>query len=324
MLHNYKSIINFSLSFILFFFLVFYDCTFSQVNGLDSSQAKIITAARDIISSVKFCGLVTIGDNGLPDIRTMDPFPPDKDFTVWFGTNPKSRKINQIKNNPDVALYYNDSAGNGYVVIHGRAELINDKNEKTKHWKEEWSRFYPDNDTSYLLIKVVPQKLDVINYKKAIYGDPVTWRAASVFFENNSMKTTYDKSTKKLKPYLMFPGTCREALNFYKDCFNGEIVMMQTFADSPVKVPEELKQRIFNSEFHAKGVHFMASDDLPSNKITVGSNFALFITFTDREEEEKVFKKLSEGGRVLFPIGKNSFGMLVDKYNIRWMMETSE
>lgn len=122
----------------------------------------------------------------------------------------------------------------------------------------------------------------------------------------------------------MFPGTCKEALNFYKDCFGGEIVMMQTFADSPVEVAEELKQRIFNSEFRADNVHFMASDDLPNNKVSVGSNFALFVTFSDLAEEEKVFKKLSEGGKVLFPIGENSFGMLVDKYNIQWMMESNK
>ena len=324
MLYNYKSIKYFSSFFILFFFLVFFNYNFAQVNEIDSSRANIIAGARDIISSVKFCGLVTFGDSGQPDIRTMDPFQPDENFIVWLGTNPRSKKVNQIKNNPDVVLYYNDPAGNGYAVIHGRAELINDKEEKVKHWKAEWGRFYPDKDSSFLLIKVVPKKLGVINYKKGIYGDPKTWRAASVDFENNSIKSGYNKNTNKLKPYLIFPGTCKEALNFYKDCFGGEIAMMQTFADSPVNVPAEFKQRIFNSEFRAGNVHFMASDDLPGNTVTVGSNFALFVTFSDRAEEEKVFNKLSEGGKVLFPIGENSFGMLVDKFNIQWMMETHE
>lgn len=320
-MHFNKSVPYYTFFIILFCVSIFLNTGFSQVNKIDSSQTKIIAAARDIISSTRFCGLVTIDDNGQPDIRTMDPFQPDENFTIWFGTNPKSKKVRQIKDNPNIVLYYNDPAGNGYVVIHGSAELINDKGEKTNHWKEEWSQFYPDKDSSYLLIKVVPQKLDVINYKKTIFGDPVTWRAASVELGESRTYFSDNNNPNQLKSYLMFPGTCREALSFYKDCFNGEIVMMQTFEDSPVKVSVELKQRIFNSEFQAKGVHFMASDDLPTNKITVGSNFALFVTFADRNEEEKVFKKLSEGGKILFPIGENSFGMLVDKYNIRWMME---
>ena len=182
MLHNYKPTKYFSPSFIIIIFLFFQECNFAQINKIDSSQGNIIAAARDIISSVRFCGLVTISDNGLPDIRTMDPFPPDENFIVWLGTNPKSRKVSQIKNNPEVVLYYNDPAGNGYVVIHGSAELINDKKEKVKHWKDKWSRFYPDKDSSFLLIKVIPQKLDVINYKKGIYGDPKTWRAESIKF----------------------------------------------------------------------------------------------------------------------------------------------
>ncbi len=63
----------------------------------------------------------------------------------------------------------------------------------------------------------------------------------------------------------------------------------------------------------------MASDDLPNNEVTIGSNFALFVTFSDKTEQERVFNKLSEGGKVLFPI-KNNFGMLIDKYRIQWML----
>jgi len=65
---------------------------------------------------------------------------------------------------------------------------------------------------------------------------------------------------KRLNPYLMFPGSCKEALTFYQECLDGEIVSMQTFADSPVDVPPEHGHRIFNSEFRAEDVHFMASD----------------------------------------------------------------
>lgn len=124
---------------------------------------------------------------------------------------------------------------------------------------------------------------------------------------------------KQLKPYLMFPGTCREALTFYKEILNGEIVMMQTFGESPIEVSDENKERIFNSLFRADAVEFMASDDLPGNEVTVGSNFALFVTFSDKAEQKRVFDKLAEGGSVQFPL-ENDFGMLVDKYRIQWML----
>lgn len=134
-------------------------------------------------------------------------------------------------------------------------------------------------------------------------------------------KSTPIEITKHVKPYLMFPGTCRQALHFYAECFDGEIVMMQTFAESPVEVPAEFNQRIFNAEFRADSLRFMASDDLPGNEVTVGSNFALFVVFSDAAEKEKVFNRLSERGKVLFPIEDN-FGMLVDKFGIQWMVES--
>ena len=51
--------------------------------------------------SAKTCALITLDSEGRPRVRVMDPFIPENDFTVWFGTNPKTRKVEQIKNNPD-------------------------------------------------------------------------------------------------------------------------------------------------------------------------------------------------------------------------------
>lgn len=124
---------------------------------------------------------------------------------------------------------------------------------------------------------------------------------------------------KSLNPYVMFSGNCQEALTFYKECLDGEIVSMQTFGDSPIDVPDDAKDRIFNSEFRAGDVFFMASDDLPGHPVTRGTNVALFLVFSDMEEQESVFGRLSEGGKVLFPLA-NGFGMLTDRYGIQWML----
>ena len=147
------------------------------------SNDQLIEAARDIISSTTTCALITMNDS-IPMVRVMDPFPPEGDFTVWLGTNPKSRKVNQIKKNPHVTLYYLEKDASGYVVIHGTAELVNDQEEKEKHWKEEWKAFYPDKNESYLLIKVSPDWMEVISYKHGIMGDTSTWTPPSVIFDS--------------------------------------------------------------------------------------------------------------------------------------------
>ena len=113
----------------------------------------------------------------------MDPFSPESDFIIWLATVPTSRKAAQLRKKPQVVLYYSDPSQNGYVSVHGKAWLVDDPVEKNKHWKEEWRAFYPNRHEQYLLIKVVPDYIEVINYKRGIKGDSQTWQPARVTFE---------------------------------------------------------------------------------------------------------------------------------------------
>jgi general stress protein 26 len=151
-------------------------------SGVDSSDALMIKAAREVMTSVSYCALITLDAKGTPCIRAMDPFKPENDMTVWLGTNPKSRKVQQIKSNSRVTLYYLNTDGSGYVTIYGHAKLINDPVEKQARWKNEWEAFYPDRSESYMLIKVIPDSLELISYAHGISGDPVTWTPPSAKF----------------------------------------------------------------------------------------------------------------------------------------------
>ncbi|MFK5856995.1 MAG: pyridoxamine 5'-phosphate oxidase family protein, partial [Bacteroidota bacterium] len=123
-------------------------------------DTKMHMAAREIIIDAGTCALITLDDEGKPRARTMDPFIPENDFTVWFGTNSNSRKVEQIKKDPTVTLYYFDAKSQGYVVISGTAQLVNDSEKKEKYWKEEWKDYYPNKGDNYLLIKVTPKWLE--------------------------------------------------------------------------------------------------------------------------------------------------------------------
>lgn len=155
---------------------------FSQITPKASRQ-ELLDAAREIMLSSKKCALITQDEQGVPQVRTMDPFSPEADFTVWLATNPKSRKVEQIKNNANVTLYYPDKKDKGYVVIHGTAELVNEQDEKDIRWKKEWENFYVNRTDQYLLIKVKPKYLELINYNRGISGDEKTWQPVRVDFE---------------------------------------------------------------------------------------------------------------------------------------------
>jgi len=148
----------------------------------------LLSVAREYIQAVRYCALITVDSTGQPHVRTMDPFLPDENMVVWLGTNRNSRKVQEIRNNPRVTLYYSDDKGAGYVAIMGTAYLVDDAKEKAVWWKEEWGEFYPDREDSYLLIKVIPEKLEIINYKHGIIADTETWRTPSVEFKFHEPK----------------------------------------------------------------------------------------------------------------------------------------
>lgn len=158
--------------------------SFSQETALkEFSKETLLSAARDIIKDAGVCALITLDDSGLPSTRVMDPFLPEDDFTVWLGTNPHSRKVKQIKSNSKVTLYYLDKNSSGYVVIQGTATLVNDQASKDKWWKTEWDAFYQNNTDAFQLIKISPERLEVISYTHDIIGDPKTWEVPVVIFE---------------------------------------------------------------------------------------------------------------------------------------------
>jgi general stress protein 26 len=157
----------------------------AQESGAKSlSRTELIAAAREIMTASRYCALITLDSSGSPQARTLDPFPPDENMVVWLGTNPRTRKVAQIRRNPRVTLYYFDREAQAYVTISGIARLVNDPIEKAKRWKDEWKDFYPDRARDFVLIAVKPERLEVVSVKKGIVGDPNSWKPAAVNFRN--------------------------------------------------------------------------------------------------------------------------------------------
>ena len=135
----------------------------------------LLAAARDIMSQTRFCVLITLDETGHPRARAMDPFMPDENWVIWMGTGPGTRKVEDIKKDPRVTLYYDHPEKSGYVVVFGTAKLVDDPGLKETWFKEEWAKFYADRDKDYVLIAVTPQRIEVLDYTKGIMGDPKTW-----------------------------------------------------------------------------------------------------------------------------------------------------
>jgi general stress protein 26 len=143
-------------------------------------RVELVAAAREVMAAQTYCALVTVDKTGRPQVRTMNPFPPEEDMTVWLATNTRSRKVEEMRNDPRVTLYYSDHAkAIGYVALSGRAVLVEDMAEVLKRKRAYWDQAFPGLK-NIVLIKVVPERLDVLNYKAGAVADPVTWRTPSI------------------------------------------------------------------------------------------------------------------------------------------------
>jgi PhnB protein len=129
--------------------------------------------------------------------------------------------------------------------------------------------------------------------------------------------------------YVHFPGTAEEALRYYETVFGTRIVAMQTFGDAPfVKdAPESAKRKIMHAQLPiTETVHLMASDVVEgfTPKGTFGTNFKVVVVAKDKEEADRAFEALSNGGKVTMPIGNAPwgpyFGMCVDRFGVGWMV----
>ena len=131
--------------------------------------------------------------------------------------------------------------------------------------------------------------------------------------------------------YLNFNGNCEEAFNFYKSAFGGEFQYIGRFNEMPAsdeyKMPESDAQKIMHVSLPiGDGTVLMGSDTggewAPG--FVQGNNFSVSINTGGKEEADKLFNSLSDGGKVTMPLAKTFwseyFGMFTDKFGINCMV----
>jgi len=132
-----------------------------------------------------------------------------------------------------------------------------------------------------------------------------------------------------VNPYLHFMGKTEEAMNFYKSVFGGEFSIFQRYKDMAggEKMSEDDQEKMIHISLPiGKGNVLMASDNLESmgHEIIMGDNFHICIHTESEKETDKLFKALSDKGKIEMPLNKTFwgayFGMCRDKFGIQWMI----
>jgi PhnB protein len=134
-----------------------------------------------------------------------------------------------------------------------------------------------------------------------------------------------------VQSYLFFNGRCEEAIEFYRKALGAEVKMMMRFKENPEPMTEGCGpdggsipgENIMHASLKIGETEVMASDGMGQGNPEF-KGFSLSLTAASDTEAQRLFKALSDGGKVEMPMMKtfyaSSFGMVEDRFGVSWMV----
>ena len=130
-------------------------------------------------------------------------------------------------------------------------------------------------------------------------------------------------------PFLLFNGTCEEAMTFYHNCLGGELILTR-LADTPMKAqfPPEKHNRIIYSQIKSGSLEFSATDWMasPAFDPQQGNTYAIYVIGNTFKELKIVFDKLRVGAeeehlQELHEMPFGIYGQFFDRFGVQWIFK---
>ncbi len=131
-----------------------------------------------------------------------------------------------------------------------------------------------------------------------------------------------------LNPYLAFRSNAREAMEFYRTVFGGELSLVTFGQFNAAEDPAET-DLIMHSQLNApNGFKLMGSDTPKRVPYAPSGNVSLSLSGDDEALLRGYWEKLSDGATIIQKLEVaqwgDLFGMLTDRYGIAWMVSIGE
>jgi predicted 3-demethylubiquinone-9 3-methyltransferase (glyoxalase superfamily) len=131
----------------------------------------------------------------------------------------------------------------------------------------------------------------------------------------------------KITPFLWFNDNAEEAVNFYTSLFDdSKILNVTRYDEAGAKASGQKAGSAMTVAFKLEGQNFTALNSGPHFKLNQSISF--FVYCESDSKIENVFSKLSEGGRILFPLAKYDwsprYAWVVDKFGLSWQLDVEK
>ena len=140
---------------------------------MDDLKQRILSIVRQPF----LAGCATVTDDGKPWVRYVMATG-SEDLTLQFSSFLNSRKVAQIRKNPEVHLtcgVTDPETVENYLQIQGRAVILTEEAIRKAYWKEELSRYFsgPD-DPNYCVVQITPYRIECMGLESL---EPEVWEA---------------------------------------------------------------------------------------------------------------------------------------------------
>lgn len=127
-----------------------------------------------------------------------------------------------------------------------------------------------------------------------------------------------------LNPYLSFRDNARQAMDFYRDVFGGEL-NVNTFGEYHASQDPTETDKLMHAQLTTPSGFTLMASDTPNSMEFRGDNGSISLSGDNEAELRGYWDKLSSGGgRVMVPLDKqmwgDTFGMCTDKFGTNWMV----
>ena len=128
-----------------------------------------------------------------------------------------------------------------------------------------------------------------------------------------------------MSTHIMFNGNCRDAMEFYQQCFGGKLYF-RTIGESPLceDIPSEMRRLIMHAALTTKNWRILGSDLGLETKRLVGNAVCLNLEFSSALQLKSCFARLTLGCHPNDqPVRTFSGGLsasFTDKFGTNWLL----
>src|SRR4028118_782704 len=124
--------------------------------NLQSEEA--LKKFKKLVEDVNVCMFITNSTDQYDHTRPMATIDVEDDGTLWFYTDIRSIKVEEVTINKRVHLTYAHPGKDSYLDIWGTSSIVNDRELVKAKWKPVVKAYFPEGaeDPNLALMKVTP------------------------------------------------------------------------------------------------------------------------------------------------------------------------